>query len=624
MIGDGAIGTQPVGTLNQKNFNLAIEALTKKITITTSTTSEKGIVGAPKVRIGGEDYYPRSGSISIKKRINERSTASFNIHAPDDHFQEYEAVFITDEDSFLVFSGFLQKPKEEKLNDEGDLMHKLRATGNLYLTDKRLIADSFENTSAGDIIRSIISNTLSDEGIQEGIIRDGPTVKQIVFNYETATEAINRLADRSRFWWDIDLNKDLHFRPRNEVKAPFDITADDVRYGTSVRKNENPEYRNFQYITDASNKTDSITTLLETNGEKQSWALSFPVAEEPTVKINNSEVGVRVKGSNSNEPFLWRKGDEAIAHDAVETPLSSSDTLEVTYKGYFDVVGTNQDSVAQSDRARITGTSGIVENKISDNTIDTLDAANQKAENLNDKYAREGTIYQFRTGRKGLKPGQLVTLDQPDHDINQEEFLITEVSLVDLADRITEYDVKAVKGPVQGSWTEFWKNVSKQTETLSFQQNQNVIVTQVFNFSKTWQASDQPNPFHHVRPSTSLQPGTSLLPSFEPETRIEYLAWGDGTSSGNGQLGNELGRKRVTQVTNEETLTNGESIDSTVILSTSEANTQIEELGWFGGGQASKGKNTGVMLDRVSFSQNKTPSDRFQIQRTDTLDFDPV
>lgn len=134
-----------------------------------------------------------------------------------------------------------------------------------------------------------------------------------------------------------------------------------------------------------------------------------------------------------------------------------------------------------------------------------------------------------------------------------------------------------------------------------------------YTFSKTWAQNEAPYPFRDLVPSGTLYPSSSLYPVFRPDLRITWVAWGNGSSSSGGKLGNELGRVPITMISQTQT-----QIYTEAYIGPHEANTTITEIGWFGGDSASEEKDSGVMLARETVSITKTPSQALLIIRIDT------
>lgn len=102
------------------------------------------------------------------------------------------------------------------------------------------------------------------------------------------------------------------------------------------------------------------------------------------------------------------------------------------------------------------------------------------------------------------------------------------------------------------------------------------------------------------------------------DAQIRYIAVGTSSASistTQTQLGNEVFRKPIYS---RSQIGIG-SVQSVAILSDTEANVQIEEIGVFAGSTASTTINSGVMISRILYSRNKSNLESIQIQRTDTI-----
>jgi hypothetical protein len=102
---------------------------------------------------------------------------------------------------------------------------------------------------------------------------------------------------------------------------------------------------------------------------------------------------------------------------------------------------------------------------------------------------------------------------------------------------------------------------------------------------------------------------------------IRYVGWGTGATSptaGDTTLDVEAGRKAVTSFADGTT---GKKT-TTVYLGPDDANTTLEELGWFATSTATATVDTGVLVARVLYPGGSTTKDNtksIQIDRTDTF-----
>lgn len=158
-----------------------------------------------------------------------------------------------------VFGGVIDKPVSKYLSVSSNAkVHNIQCVDNLFITDKRNIAKVYTNMLAGDIVKDILTNYLSIEGITTGVIQDGPTVTEAVFNYISVTRVLERLAEIAGFEFNVDKDKKLQFFHRATNYNSTVITE------TSDIKNVSVEpvaedYRNKQYIKAGMDTTDPQT-----------------------------------------------------------------------------------------------------------------------------------------------------------------------------------------------------------------------------------------------------------------------------------------------------------------------------------------------------------------------------
>ena len=101
---------------------------------------------------------------------------------------------------------------------------------------------------------------------------------------------------------------------------------------------------------------------------------------------------------------------------------------------------------------------------------------------------------------------------------------------------------------------------------------------------------------------------------------IDFLAVGTGAATGanapaatDTALVNEVFRKQTTfQAGGTNRMT------TITVLSPSEANVSITELGWYGG-NATSSSGSGTLLARVAYTRSKTSAESLQVNRQDTF-----
>ncbi|HEY3273877.1 MAG TPA: hypothetical protein VGJ92_08955, partial [Methanocella sp.] len=279
----------------------------------------------------------------------------------------------------------------------------------------------------------------------------GADVVEKRFRYIKSAEAIASLAEGSDYTWYIDSYRWLHFKPRDAYPAPWTITSADILKNTETLGSEAPDYRNRQYVLGVKQLTSVQTEHKKGDNTATSWTVGYPIAEEPIISVNTASKTVGIRGSDSGKEFYWSKGDNTITQDTtIGTVLATTDTLNIAYKGMYDIVIMGENTAAIQDRKAVEGGTGyvddVMEATLTTDTNASLDIANSKLS----KYGVVSRRFEFSTNRPGLEPGQIAQVNVPEHFLVG-EMLVEKVETKDNGNTLT-YGVSVVDGPVVGSW----------------------------------------------------------------------------------------------------------------------------------------------------------------------------
>ena len=493
--------------------------------------------------IGDTTVTPRFGTLRVGRALDERAECSFQVEDESGQwrFRRYDTVTIN-VDATTLFAGVVDIADERQMSDKLPLrIHKIKAVDWTVLADERIVARAYENTDVGTIVNDLLTEFLTDEGVTAGTIDTGPSVTEAVFNYVPLSRALEALAERANHWWRIDKDKQLHHAAREANVAPWTVTSDDVRRRGLKIEERGPKYRNQQYIIGGRDVTDPQTETFVGDGERKTFSVGFAVAHAPTVEVNDVAQTVGIRGLDSGRDFYWNKGSNEISQDDANTPLTSSDTLKTVYQGLFSIVAVSRDQDQIDKVVDRRGGTGLIDRVDEEKEISSRAAAFDVAAGKLDKFAKLGRKATFATNRDGLEPGQLVTVDLPTFGLDSVEMLIDSVESVDESTELM-HTVVAVEGPVEGSWTRFFAEMSKLPDTLAFRENisEDEILTLLFPFSKTWEDTDpQPaNFWFEVWPANDLATSATLYPQIDRDDWMGYVEWWDATTP--------LGRKQVT------------------------------------------------------------------------------
>jgi len=494
------------------------------------------LADAGKVKISGTNIQLRTDTLNIATKVEERSTAKFTVVSMEPTsitgwpyvwpiiwgatdiktYKKGEPVEIYDDNAELIWTGTIDSSEAKSISPNGGLYHMVKCIDNHYSADKRRVANSWANELAGDIVHSIIDDYLVDEEIVAGTIQDGPTLISVVSNYVQSTDVLDRLKEESGFTWWIDKYKVLYFLDRSTITAPWIVKRSDVLKGSSSLMSANPKYRNVQYLKGGTTTTTSQTLSFTGDSETRAFTMGYPLAQVPTITLNAGAQTIGIKGVDTGKDWYWSKGDSVITQDEIGTVLDSGDTLVVVYIGEFDFVTVNEDTVEIASQLALEeyGT-GRVEDVEDNPKVTDLDDAQEKIIAKLDYFAVAGLVYNFKTVRSGLEVGQLAKITNSAYNLNEEEMLITSVRIM-RQDKQFVYTVQAVQGPVNGSWTKFYKSMIDISQSVSREINvgddSTLIIIAPLTGSLKVSSVLTPNVWACPVPDVGLWPDVALFP----------------------------------------------------------------------------------------------------------------
>lgn len=417
--------------------------------------------------IGGVALEIRKRTLSIPKTVEGRSTAFFIVADSDasDHYVRGDPVIILDGANTL-FKGLVYSSKENRMAPAGGLYHTVKCMDWHYLADKRLVAESYTDQTAGAIVADIRTNYLAAEGVTVGTIQAGPTIAEAVFNYAPASTVLDVLAERAGFTWYIDEEKVLYFVVRTTTPASFAVTPAVMLKGSSSLTHGNPKYRNRQYLRGGKAITAVQTETFTTQDDTiQAFQVGYPLAQVPvSIKEDGgADKSLGIKGIDTAKDYYWSKGDEVIV---AATAPGASVVVEIKYYGQYDIIALAEDANAIAAQLAIEGAgTGFVDHMADDPSLIDKDDALDEAEAKLAKYAVAGKQVTFTVTTNGLEPGQLVTVTESLYTLNAADLLITAVEVVE-ADIGIVYRVTAVVGPVLGGWERFFLDLARAKEDV--------------------------------------------------------------------------------------------------------------------------------------------------------------
>lgn len=553
--------------------------------------------------------YPLANTLTVTDIVNDQSTCDIEIFDTNNtgDFKKGMPISIYDDNFSLIFSGFIDSAIKKHIGSGSliSMKYKLSCIDNHYLINKRKIYKGFVDTTASDAVQWIVDNVLAVEGVTIGSIVPSSKVINKVYNYIPAKDTLDELAEYAACIWFIDCNRKLYFIPKLTYTAPFNISLDDfekcnyIMDDTFSVSDENSEYRNKEYMIESTNKSVTQTRTFKGDGENQTWTLPLPLAEQPIIKINDVEKTVGIGSVNTGYDFYWNEGNNTISQDTSGTKLTSSDVLTVIFVGYYKIIVSTANYAEISKRSILEGTSGIIEDTVSDASYKTQNDALDRLNILINTYGIDSKTITYSTRFAGIEAGQFQIIYSEYYGLDH-NCLITQVEKSEV-DYEVEYHITAVAGPVSDYWTKqmlaisnaYAKSLADSGSTAS---SDVLLILQPF--SKTWTEIESPNIFKSLYPSESLLPGNIAFPCFDENERCSYIQFN--TNSG----------YRIYML--DQVITEIQII-TTFIIPSEECNEYFTNMKVFGGNTANETIDSGILLSTHSFVYTKNSLESFEI-----------
>lgn len=483
-----------------------------------------------KISIGGVD---RSGilliqSLQINDELGQRNSASMGLvdFSISLHPSPGQSVSIT-RDASTIFAGTIEDVEESVPLGGNVLFIALRCVDYNQLFDRHIVTAKYSSLfqaakTLGYIVKDIVNNTsgdvgeaLKDEGITTGGVQDGPVIASVTFRNKTAAECMDDLAKLTGYSWNVGYDKNLAFFDRSTYLAPVDLDPAkwDKWRDLKIQKSRT-DYRNVQYIEGGTDFTDVRVETFTGDGTNRTFNLSYPVAfttdyPAPVIEITGpTTVGVDriipyIQEQKKDARWFYKVGDRQIVQNGQinklqVVPLTSADTLKVTYRGKFPNLMVGRSDFEVESRKSVEGGTGVYANVESDDKIDGRQIGEERVEGLLRRFGRIPVVIGFETDFQPFASGQIMNVNLSDHAISNQQFLITRVNIRLVGTNVLRYHMEMIDGEQGESWVEFFKK-----RNAPFIENENEKI----NILKT--RSDVLNATDTMGTGTSLQTWTT-------------------------------------------------------------------------------------------------------------------
>lgn len=463
-------------------------------------------------------------SWNINQSLNSKSTFSCTI-------EDVNGATITSgleinfyDDTTHIWGGTIIKIDDvaKKINR---LQYTIQADDFNELLERKLVFKAFTDFTIAEMVEYLIDEFFSDYGITAGTIEGSTIVNICKLPYVYGHEALNTIANFGSYFWNIDKDKQLHFRTIGYETSSNTIT-DSTLTSTinNVRRTRDlTNYRNYQYIKGKDRLSivqNQKTPTPSCDGSNREFFVKYKIAKEPTIQIyrdsdstwHNQEVGIKsLQGEDSTFNWWWQYGSTQITHNEDDTVLGSDDAIRVTYQGLIPLIVVAQDASEIALRGQY---DAYKYNKYVEDIADAL----KYARNLLSKYANEADTYNFQSIQNDYDLGTLVPVTDTLRNID-ESFLVKSVSMSARGINDIWYEYELLDGTNLGGWEEYFKKIEEpskitqdDTETIVYIKSitEDITLSGEYNISRY-------TPLHPsvtLYPSLTLYPGT-LIPGSE-------------------------------------------------------------------------------------------------------------
>lgn len=293
--------------------------------------------------------------------------------------------------------------------------------------NNRLVSEAFTGKFTHEIIQSLYDNYLAIEGIELGEIS---TTEQQYDNYNCQYtrlgDVLQELAEDINATYYISPDNKFYFLTRDafiQIDAPEHITQLQLNEETG-------DLRTVQIVSGATEKTTQQTENKYWETGLSTMPLGYQVSSVVGMTINGASAGVGKRGvdeDNAAKTFLYEVGSNSITVNPNATVKpSAGQNVVIVYYGYFEIVVSDSNDALIGELSGLNGTSGRIENVLTDETIDTFSDADTKALALLDQFnTREQTVTCVCHDLDSTELFLMWFIDRPDLNI-QGQYVIIE------------------------------------------------------------------------------------------------------------------------------------------------------------------------------------------------------
>jgi hypothetical protein len=343
-----------------------------------------------------DDYYRFSDTYTIQQQAGTVSSSSVEIKVLSTQSvpRALADCTIYDDDTPILW-GIIQSVESPEFKTGFEVeKYKLNIQSGECLFNNRLVSEAFISKYTHEIVKALFEAYIADEGLTLGEIL---TSTQLYDNYNCSYtklyDVLTELAEDINASFYVSADKKFYFVDKSsfvQINAPTHIT------GLKIEE-EKGDMRTVQIVTGATEDTSTQETSTVWTEGQSTWLLGYSVSTMSGITINGVKCGVGKLGvdeEDTSKTFLYEIGSNTLTLNSKASTVPAAGAICVcVYTGYYDIVVTDVNDSLISEISALNGTSGRIEQILTDDTITTFSDADTKAIALLDSYSeREQTI----------------------------------------------------------------------------------------------------------------------------------------------------------------------------------------------------------------------------------------
>lgn len=429
-----------------------------------------------------------------------------------------------------IFAGLVIKVTQHA-DDYKVILYDVECQDYTRILDRKLVADVFTNTSIADIITSLRDDYFPDFTL-DNVVNADLIVSYIAFNYATISSCLQQLATIVGYDWYVDYDKDLHFFGADEELAPFNLNDSNGSYvfNSLQIRNDNSQLRNRIYVRGGSYLADTFTTQFLSDGVQNLYNLGYTY-NDIKVSVTGETMDGGIDGVDADTLFdyMWNTSQNFIRFRGDRIPNTAS-PIRISGQPYLPVRVVIQDDVSIASTLSVEGYGdGVYEYLIIDNSINSRDAARQRAAAELDSYKETLSEGQFQTYTDGLQAGQTITISSAAYGIT-DTFIINKVTAKMWTNSKLTYQVSLVTTKTFGIIEFLAGLLSKQTSQIIIDPNE--IVDLVYAKTESLSISESLIIGQTHNPQSETIATVDVATSQAVNYAVEFVAGDESTPTG--------------------------------------------------------------------------------------------